>query len=355
MSDTADLYRSRVERFRYDLLDNHNQKVDELRVSTAVAGSLDLSTQASPQVSGSATITPVDPVDWLQHRVRVWYLTDSGREEPLVTAIPKVPGDAFTPTTHTQAVQLFDTTEAVRADAYGTTYSLPAGTNIIAAAAAVIASTGELGAVLEPSDKELSAGMTWDSSATKLQIVNDLLEAANYFALYADPLGRLRGVPYTEPAARATAWVFSGGLDNLYTPTWNREADRYSVPNRYVCVSRAQDDGSTWTATRTDTDPASPFSFANRGRWITKVGTDVEAASAATLDAIAARRLAEAQQVAATYTIQHPWLPFRLNDVVEAYFPRTDEHVRASVQRQTISLTAGGLVRTTMMAVGVTA
>ena len=52
-------YGPRVERFRYDLLDLENQKVDELRVSTAAAGSLDLSTQATPQGSGSATITPV--------------------------------------------------------------------------------------------------------------------------------------------------------------------------------------------------------------------------------------------------------------------------------------------------------
>ena len=54
----ADLYGSRVESFRYDLLDLRNQKVDELQVSSAVSGSLDFSTQANPQGSGSATITP---------------------------------------------------------------------------------------------------------------------------------------------------------------------------------------------------------------------------------------------------------------------------------------------------------
>jgi hypothetical protein len=107
-----------------------------------------------------------------------------------------------------------------------------------------------------------------------------------------------------------------------------------------------------WVATATDTDPASRFSFANRGRWITPApATDVPADSPATLAAIAQRKLTEAQQIAATYTIRHPWLPFTLNDVVEAYFPRSGEQVRASVQRQTISLTAGGLIRTTMMGV----
>ena len=74
----ADFYGSRVESFRYDLLDLRNQKVDELQVSTAVSGSLDFSTQANPQGSGSATITPKTPINWLQQRVRVWYLTDGG-------------------------------------------------------------------------------------------------------------------------------------------------------------------------------------------------------------------------------------------------------------------------------------
>ena len=346
------IYGPRVERFRYDLLDLENQKVDELRVSTAAAGSLDLSTQATPQGSGSATITPVSTVDWLKQRVRVWYLTDDGTEQPLITAIPKVPADTYSATSLTQAVQLFDCTEAVNSDRYGYTYSLPAGTNIIAAAAAVVASTGEAGAVFEPSAQVLASAMVWDTSATKLQIVNDLLAAANYFALYADPLGRLRGIPYTAPASRPTKWAFSGGQDNLYTPDWTREADLYSVPNRYVCVSQALDDGTVWVATATDNDPASRFSFASRGRWITPApATDVVADSQATLAAIAQRKLTEAQQVAATYTIRHPWLPFTLNDVVEAYFPRSGEQVRASVQRQTISLTAGGLVRSTILGV----
>ena len=345
-------YGPRVERFRYDLLDLANQKVDELRVSTQAAGSLDLSTQATPQGSGSATITPEASVDWLQHRVRVWYLADNDTEQPLITAIPKVPGDTWTATSHTQAVQLFDCTEAVNTDRYGYSYSLPAGTNIIDAAAAVVASTGEPGAVFEPSAQTLAAAMVWNASATKLQIVNDLLAAANYFALYADPLGRLRGIPYTAPASRPTRWVFSGGADNLYTPDWNTEADEYSVPNRYVCVSQALDNGTVWVATATDTDPASRFSFVNRGRWITPApATEVAADSQATLAAIAQRKLTEAQQIAATYTIRHPWLPFGLNDVVQAYFPRTGETVRGSVQRQTISLTAGGLVRSTFQAV----
>ena len=340
----ADLYGSRVESFRYDLLDLRNQKVDELQVSTAVSGSLDFSTQANPQGSGSATITPKTPINWLQQRVRVWYLTNGGaanggREVPLLTAIPKVPDTNYTPNTSTQQVGLFDCTSAVDDDRFGVSFALPAGTNIIAAVKDLIDGTGELGAVLEPSTMTLAAAMTWDASATKLRIVNDLLAAANYFALYADPLGRLRGTPYVAPTSRPNRWTFPGDATNLYTPTHTVTADRSDVPNKITGTSRALEDGTTWSYTATDTNPASQYSYANRGRWIAGDPlTDVNAASAATLAQIVTRRLSDAQQVQATYSITHPWLPFGLNDAVSATFPRRNETVRATCQRQTINL-----------------
>ena len=57
---------------------------------------------------------------------------------------------------------------------------------------------------------------------------------------------------------------------------------------------------------------------------------------------------AEAQQVGASYRISHPWLPFGLNSVIEATFPRRSETVRGSVRSQTIPLgQPGALVSTT--------
>ena len=352
MIPDADLYGRRVESFRYDLLDVRNNKLDVLQVSTAVTGSIDLSTQATAQGSGSATITPKTPINWLQHRVRVWYLTASGREVALLTAIPKVPGTTYGPSSATQQVQLFDCTEAVDGDRYGTSFALPAGTNIIAAATDVIASTGEPGAVLEPSSKTLAAPMSWDSTATKLRIVNDLLDAAGYFALYADGMGRLRGVPWTDPRSRPVRWRFAGDASNLYTPDFTVTDNRSDIPNKVTGTSRALDDGTTWTFTALDTDPASDYSFVNRGRWVAgDPMTDVDAASPAVLQQLVSRRLTESQQVQGTYSIRHPWLPFGLNDVVQATFPRRNETVLGSVQRQTYTLSPGGLVRSELVKV----
>ena len=337
----------RVESWRYDLLDLTNQKVGALHVEGGAGGQIDRSTQSRPQSSGTITVTPDTDVDWLTHRVRIWY-RDGDQEYPLLTAIPKVPGDSYTPTGHTQTVQLYDLTQALEDDRPGASYTVPAGANAVAAAAAVIASTGELGAVLEPSTATLSAAMSWDSSVTKLTIVNDLLDAAGYFALYADELGRLRGVPYTLPAARPTAYSFSGSTDNLYSPTWEREADTSSVPNALTCVSVARSNGKTWTSTAED-NTAGRFSIPSRGRRIAaETQTDVAATSQAALDTITQRKLTEAQQVGASYRISHPWLPFGLNSVIEATFPRRSETVRGSVRSQTIPLgQPGALVSTT--------
>ena len=252
------------------------------------------------------------------------------------------------------AVDLYDKLLILSDDSFGASYALAAGVNIIDSVAAVITSTGETSMALTPSTAVLSAAMVWDAAASKLRIANDLLDAAGYFSLFCDGLGRFRALPYTAPAARGVRWALADDANGLYLPEWSRVQDVFSVPNRYVCVGRT--DGATAASiqTATDTSSTSPFSYANRGRWITRTDTDVEYADSnvANLLAIAQRRLIEAQQVSETFEIDHPVLPFGLNDLVSFTNARLNGRVvPAVVQKQTFNLSAGGLVTSTLRTV----
>ena len=336
----ADLLGHRIEDYRVELLDLGDRVLSELPKVAANAGTLDFSVYATIRGSGNLAVHD-DGTDWLRHRIRVSYLLDD-MVVPLITAIPRAPVESHTATGVTVDVELYDKTVILSEDAYGTSYGLPAGTNIVDAVSTVITSTGEPGAslLLAPSPATLAAGMVWEAGTTKLRIVNDLLGAAGYFALYCDGMGRFRAEPYTTPSTRPVGWQFEGN-NGLYLPEWTLDADVFAVPNRYVVVGRTEGDVPALTSTATDVDPSSPFGYPSRGRWITRTNTDVEASSQLVLDLLAARRLFEAQQVTETFEFTHPWLSFGLNDVVEF------DGVRAVVWKQTVKLAVGGLITST--------
>jgi hypothetical protein len=333
----------RVEGFAYDLLNLTDQVVARLD-GVQPGGQLDFSVSAVIRGSGNITVTGQD-IDWTQHRIRISYVLGDD-VTPLITAIPKAPVEAHTGPTWNVDLELYDKLLVLSEDYVGASYGLPAGTDIIAAVQAVIASTGDTTALASEGTATLSAAMAWDATTSKLGIVNDLLDAGGFFSLWADPLGNYRATPYLLPAARPVTWEFADDANGLYLPEWTRDRDVFNVPNRYVCIARAEGDAVPYVATATDA-----ADYAYRGRWITRTDTDVEAASNAVLDLIATRRLAEARQVSEGFEITHPVLPFGLNDAVTFTHRRLGRVVRAVCQKQTINLAPGGLVTSTLKAV----
>ena len=333
----AELTGHREESFKAELLDLSDNVVGDLPGALDDLGTLDFSVYATIRGSGNLSVLDAG-VDWLAHRVRVSYVT-GGTTSPLITGIPRAPLKRHTALGTTLDVELYDKTSILSEDSYGVSYGLAAGTQIIPAVADVIASTGEPASstVLAESAATLAAGMVWEAGVSKLKIINDLLSAAGYFAIYCDGLGRLRADPYTTPSSRPVEWDFE---DGLYLPTWTDDLDVFSVPNRYVCVGRTEGGVAALTSTATDVSTG-PYSYSSRGRWVTRTDTDVEAASQTVLDLIAQRRLFEAQQTTRTFEFTHPWLPFGPNSVVQF------GGVRAAVGKQSDRLSVGGLVTST--------
>ena len=207
----------------------------------------------------------------------------------------------------------------------------------------MIASTGDTTGLIADGTETLVNPMTWDAGTTKLQIVNDLLDAGGYFALACDGMGRFVARTYTAAEYRGTAWEFPGG----YLPDFPRDRGNLMVPNRFVAVSRS-DDPDTPALVATATDINGPNGYTARGRWITVTETDIEATSQDVLERIAARKLATAQQTSDTIEITHPWLPIDLNDVVKVHNPRFREPFVGVVQRQEHRLSPGGLITSTV-------
>ncbi|WP_136191975.1 hypothetical protein [Actinomyces procaprae] len=278
------------------LADRHGREVRP--VDGVTGGQVDLSASTTLRASGTLTLTDrAQGIDWLSDRVHVYeHVRDRhGRvvSWPLGEYLLSAPTRSYTGAGSSWDVELSSPLLVLSEDALPETLTVPAGTVVTDWVSAQVSAAGERPAI-EPAAATLASALVFEAGTTLLTALNEVLSAANYWALSPAPDGTLASSPYRLPADRPLAWELAEGDRAVHSATWTRDLDTAGTPNRVVCVAQGGgEDEPEMTATATNTSPDSPYSHQARGRWITHVETGVEATSQAALDAIAARRLAE--------------------------------------------------------------
>lgn len=267
-------------------------------------------------------------------------------------------------------VELLDRNTVLDQDRVEVSYSVGSSTPILQAVATVIASAGELITVDASVTATLSAPLVWPAGTTKLQIVNDLLAALNYNALWVDGVGNYRATPYVVPAARSIKYELLNldrelidGDTAIYADEWARDRDLFGVYNKVITIQSGTGDAAPLTgiATNEITDPSHPayeFSYARRGnRWLVKVidGLEVPAGTApqqtSYLNAKARASLIQLSSVQAAIKLKHLPLPVRVSDVLRfknAPANIDKRHVLTSIELEAHSL---GLMTSTLQEV----
>lgn len=357
-----------VDRLR-ELLTSHRReslRVDELTRTDAPLGVLDgvkvggtIDHSIHQTIRSTGTITHVrkagDPApEWPRRRIQPWYtLTDPVTAEqyawPQGVFIPATPTEHHLDGEVVTAVDLYDKLLILDRNKVPHAWGYDAGTNPITAIADLITDTGETSMALTETTQTLSSTLTWDPGTSRLQIINDLLGAANYFSLWVDGHGQFRAEPNIPPSRRPIRWDFRDDRSSIYVPNWTHEADGFNVPNHVQIVGRADSEDPPMVANAYNEDPESDWSIPTVGATITHTQQDVDATDQVTLDAIAQRRLVELSQVTSKFQIQHAYLPdLALNDAVLLVNERHDTDALCVVQAMSIPTTTGGLVTTTL-------
>lgn len=366
---TSSLEGPRVVDFRFEMLNNDEQLIGVL---DGVEPSGEAKWDYNASIKGGGTIDVVDvgqAVDWLNVRLRPVMLTSGAGSSAADDEIPcgiflcSAPGETWNAKGRSWRVELLDKNsildQDIPTDADGdpVTYSLPAGTNVIQAVIDIITSAGETAPAITAGDKALARAMTWPMGTSKLKIINELLNAANYFSLWVDGAGQYQATPYVEPADRPPAYAlatpFSKGDFSLMEPDWTRDRDIYSIPNRYVAISQGDESNQPLTSVATNEDPASPYSYPSRGRWITAVLDNAEATTQADLDAIARRGLTNLTAVANMIKVTHLYLPdVVVNGTVRFVNPDAGLDILCYVTGTTIPFQPTALCSTELREVG---
>jgi hypothetical protein len=337
--------------YRCELLDKDEAPKGTLTGVTG--GSLSYSVASTIKSQGNLRITYLPTtVDLLNDRVKV-IITVNGADHPLGVFKMVVPETGYTTSGNEWDVELLDKLAILDEVSIPGIYTLPADTNIIAKVKELIEAAGETAVAITESDATLRGNVTWEEGTSRLRIINDLLEAANYFSLWCDGEGRYQATPHTDAQYRPLTHQFVDGANCRYSPTFTRSQDIWKIPNRFIAISRASEDEPAIIGIATNENPESKFSFQARGRWIDEVSSDVELADQAAADAYAARRLQEVSSAVATVTISHEWTPLLLNDAVRfARLPVPERHridARHVVQRMEVSLESAAFLTSTTL------
>lgn len=343
----------RVTDYRFEVLDTDENLLGTLPVQTG--GSLDWSAYSAIKGSGTITVNDMgEPIDWLNIRIRPLAILSSASsvadaQQPLGVFLTAAPVEKWTATGRVWDVELLDKLSVpdqdVVTDFNGdpVTYVAPVGANVIELVVDLLAGVGEAAPAIEPGTEVLAASQTWDVGTSVLKIIDDLLDTAGYFSLWCDGYGQYRTTKYVPPVDRVPVYTslapFSKGPSSLMSPDWTRDRDIYSVPNRYVAVGQGDETTEALVAVATNTDPASPFSYPNRGRWITRVMTGIEAVDLAALELSARRGLGQASSITSGISASHLYLPdLVINSTVRFVNPDADLDMICVVNNTSIKL-----------------
>lgn len=281
------------------------------------SGSVRLNSVSKLKASGEITIVDSTPPVSLGDRVRVDYVHDGG-EWALGVFWASTPTQHVHPTHTEWRIELLGALAFLDEDCVDAATSVPAGANVVDTVVAFIESTGAGRIVAVPNTSTLPGGLVWPAGTSKLRIVNDLLASINYWSVFVDATGAFMVLPYLHAVERGVAWRLREGENSLHSAAWEREQDTASVPNKVIVVSNpTTGDKPAIVGVATNENIDSPYSHQARGRWITHVEDNVEAASQEVADALAKRKLTSLSTPQASLRITHAPIPINVGQVVE--------------------------------------
>jgi hypothetical protein len=372
------LYGSRSTSYRYELLAHDpNTGQDTLSgfLDGVQGGNLQWSYTAAVKGAGTFRVTDLSVAAPGMTRVSdVNLVTTRIRPVLVIDGLPEIPLGAFVVTEapeqwdgegRTVSVGVLDKCAVLDQDATDSFYVAPVGQPILQIVAGVVQGCGETIAVPATETTGLAASRVWDPGTSKLEIVNELLKTLGYNSLWADGQGNLKATANVLPANRPIRYdildmdrELVDGPQSVYKPSWNRDKDYYGIPNRVVAVGQGSgSDDPPPAGVWTNEDPASPYSFQARGRWITHVldGVDVPDGSVADQTAALTAR-ARASLIAmsapqAAVEVTHLPLPLAVGDVLRFASAPAGIDGRHIVTTLRLDLKSTGLMSSTLQEV----
>lgn len=290
--------------------------------------------------------------DLVRVHMDVAFRDGSAASEVLGTFVPAVPSRDVAGAYSTATLRLYGRLQELYDDRFPAPVVLPPGTNAVEAAARVCRECG-LEVIADESSyvttdrRTYGLGMERQNSEvgdTKLDMVNDLLDLAGFWAAKTDPWGRVVMRRYVAPEHREPVWSFEEGPRAKFEGAMTDEHDVTDAANHVLVLYQTGERslvGEAW-------DHETELSVESRGRVITRTyeytsipGGMSDAQLAEWANANALRRLRTAQATIRRVTLTHAYAPLSIGDAVLVDYPTGGVSGKFEVRTQTLTLSGG--------------
>lgn len=342
--------RRRSERYIFERLDVNLNRVGVLEGVRSCG--LDWSIYTTYAGSGDLSVRTSRDIVWPQTLVRPWIVVENrtGRQAtPLMTCVCRVPEQDYAPKGVEAEVQLYDRTLILDEWLLTDRHVVTAGTKYTDAMQAIFVALGITTYSITVSTLTTTKDLIWlpseSESVSWLRVLNDLADAAGYFAVRTDARGWFQCQPYVAPGDRSPAWRFADdGVSQRYLPRVRVAHAGFMTYNAWSYWSRADGDTAPVGYYAANDDPTHPYSTVNLGRAITRRRTDVEGDVQAALDRDRAEDLADQR----TFEIEARYVPVLEHDAVELASVDASLSTVATVAKRSLTCAPGSKLRLTL-------
>ena len=309
--------------FRYELLNATNQFKAPLK--TVTDASVSLNTESEIKRTARFTLLDDGSVNFVSDRIKPYARVGIGSawaEFPLGVFLLSTPTKRASPTgIVTRDIEAYDQLQVLKDDKITGKYLIATGTNYITAIKTILDGAGIVSQNLTASTSALPVDREWEAATPKLTIINELLAALNYDALFFDEEGVAVARPYVTPDVRASEYTYADDSQSVMFPEVEETLDLFNVPNQFVLVV-SQPDRGVLKSVYTNAEPTSPTSTVSRSRTIVDY-RQVDAPDQVTLDSLARTAAFRASQVYQSVTFDTAIMPQHShNDVLTLQFSK---------------------------------
>jgi hypothetical protein len=206
-------------------------------------------------------------------------------------------------------IEAYDGLVILDEDKFTSRFYLTAGTKYTDAVESILRSAGITRFNIEPKSATLATDMEFKIGTSKLEAINQLLQAINYTPIWVDANGYFVASQYVSPAERAVDYSYKDDELSVIYNGMEEELDLYGVPNVWV-VTQSNPEKTPLVSTKTNDNPDSPTSTVNVGRNIVDFREVDDISDQETLDAYVDRIAFEASQVFGKLKFRTALMPF---------------------------------------------
>ncbi|HHX61366.1 MAG TPA: hypothetical protein GX707_11750 [Epulopiscium sp.] len=281
--------------FGYELLDNNDVWKKDLDTITRCV--VRYSSLSQLKIGAEIRMREDNTVNYQTDRIRPICKISKGNQSmefPLGIFLISSPNRDIKNTMITREMQLYSKLYLYLGDRIDNRYYVTKGTNVIAEVKRLLG-TPKINII--DSAYVTSTNREWEIGTSKLSIINDLLDSANYTSLRVNPDGYYVADPYVLPSDREIDIEYVDDIKSVLSPNMTERLDLFNVPNKFIAYTN-NPDAPTLRSVYTNTNPESITSTVYTGRVVAAEPIEVlDVVNQEVLDEMVLRSAYNASQV----------------------------------------------------------